>query len=79
MLREAYRDNASLEDALKAYPGAPIDRLCAFLGVSSKSPQKKLNMFLRWMIRKGPEVDFGIWDDFDRKELLIPLDTHAFQ
>lgn len=77
LLREAYRDNTSLEDALRAYPGTPIDRLCAFLGVSSKSPQKKLNMFLRWMIRKGPEVDFGIWKGFDRKDLLIPLDTHV--
>lgn len=45
--------------------------------VSAKSPQKKLNMFLRWMIRKESEVDFGIWKSFDHRDLLIPLDTHV--
>ena len=47
------------------------------LEVSAKSPQKKLNMFLRWMIRKGPEVDFGIWERFDCRDLIVPLDTHV--
>jgi len=36
-----------------------------------------LNMFLRWMIRKGSEVDFGIWESFDCRDLIIPLDTHV--
>ena len=36
-----------------------------------------MNMFLRWMIRKESEVDFGIWESFDRRDLLIPLDTHV--
>ena len=53
----AYSAFDSLEDALCTYAGNPMERLCAFLEVSAKSPQKKLNMFLRWMIRKGPEVD----------------------
>ena len=47
------------------------------LGVSSASPQKKLNMFLRWMIRPQGPVDFGIWQSFSPSELLIPLDTHV--
>lgn len=34
-------------------------------------------MFLRWMIRKESQVDFGIWKSFDCKELIIPLDTHV--
>ena len=54
-----------------------MERLCAFLGVSSASPQKKLNMFLRWMIRPQGPVDFGIWQSFSPSELLIPLDTHV--
>lgn len=37
---------------------------------------KRLNMFLRWMIRKPP-VDFGIWKFIPTSELLIPLDTHV--
>ena len=26
---------------------------------------------------KGPEVDFGIWESFDCRDLIIPLDTHV--
>jgi len=37
---------------------------------------KRLNMFLRWMIRKPP-VDLGIWDFIPQSELLIPLDVHV--
>lgn len=73
----AYLHYESLEDALNAYSGIPMERLCAFLEVSAKSPQKKLNMFLRWMIRRDSEVDFGIWKSFDCKDLIVPLDTHV--
>ena len=76
-LHTAYSQFDSLENALLGYSGTPMEKLCAFLEVSAKSPQKKLNMFLRWMIRKESEVDFGIWDSFDRRDLLIPLDTHV--
>ena len=76
-LHTAYSDYDSLEDALQVYPGKPMEKLCQFLEVSYKSPQKKLNMFLRWMIRKGSEVDFGIWESFDCRDLIIPLDTHV--
>jgi uncharacterized protein (TIGR02757 family) len=35
-------------------------------------------MFLRWMVRRGPAVDIGLWADFiDRKTLIMPLDTHV--
>ena len=37
---------------------------------------KRMNMFLRWMVRKGP-VDLGIWDFMQSKDLLIPLDVHV--
>lgn len=37
---------------------------------------KRMNMFLRWMIRKGP-VDLGIWNFMQPKDLLIPLDVHV--
>lgn len=76
-LHKAYTDFCSLEDALQAHPGLPMEKLCAFLGVSARSPQKKLNMFLRWMIRRGSEVDFGLWESFDCRQLIIPLDTHV--
>ena len=73
----AYTQFESLEEALMLYPGIPMEKLCAFLEVSAKSPQKKLNMFLRWMIRRDSEVDLGIWESFARRDLIVPLDTHV--
>lgn len=73
----AYTQFESLEEALMLYPGIPMEKLCAFLEVSAKSPQKKLNMFLRWMICRDSEVDLGIWESFDRRDLIVPLDTHV--
>ncbi len=73
----AYTQFESLEEALMLYPGIPMEKLCAFLEVSAKSPQKKLIMFLRWMIRRDSEVDLGIWESFDRRDLIVPLDTHV--
>ena len=43
---------------------------------SKKSACKRLNMFLRWMVRKSV-VDFGIWHFMPASELLIPLDVHV--
>lgn len=40
------------------------------------SALKRMNMFLRWMIRDG-EVDLGIWNFMPKSELIIPLDTHV--
>jgi len=37
---------------------------------------KRLNMFLRWMIRDG-SVDLGTWTFLPKSELIIPLDTHV--
>lgn len=37
---------------------------------------KRMNMFLRWMVRKPP-VDLGLWTFIPTSELLIPLDVHV--
>ena len=37
---------------------------------------KRMCMYLRWMIRKGP-VDLGLWNFMPASELLIPLDVHV--
>ena len=43
-----------------------------------KSTCKRLNMFLRWMVRKDDNgVDFGIWQNISPSQLLIPLDVHV--
>lgn len=37
---------------------------------------KRMNMFLRWMVRKSC-VDIGLWKFMQPKDLLIPLDVHV--
>lgn len=39
---------------------------------------KRINMFLRWMVRKDEKgVDFGIWKNISMSQLVCPLDTHV--
>ncbi|MBE0639873.1 MAG: TIGR02757 family protein [Bacteroidales bacterium] len=39
---------------------------------------KRLNMFMRWMVRKDDaRVDFGIWNKIKPSQLICPLDTHS--
>ncbi|MBN1988543.1 MAG: TIGR02757 family protein [Bacteroidales bacterium] len=46
--------------------------------VSRGSAGKRLNMFLRWMVRTDREgVDFGLWTQIPTSALMIPLDTHS--
>jgi uncharacterized protein (TIGR02757 family) len=42
------------------------------------SSAKRINMFLRWMVRSGrKEVDFGIWNKISPSKLYMPLDVHT--
>ena len=70
-------------------PDEPLNegvlRLCReFEGVNgipvpgSTSANKRLYMFLRWMVRKGSPVDFGIWSRINPSRLLVPVDTHVY-
>ena len=38
---------------------------------------KRLNLFLRWMVRGPDGVDFGLWRGIPASELVVPLDTHV--
>ena len=42
------------------------------------APYKRWNMFLRWMVRDD-NLDLGLWKNIDKKDLLLPLDTHTFK
>jgi len=45
---------------------------------SQKSTCKRLNMFLRWMVRKDTNgVDFGIWNRIKPADLIMPCDLHV--
>lgn len=60
-----------------------VDELCADIGPlkgllpspSMGSACKRLNLFLRWMIRKDA-VDPGGWGTALKSRLIVPLDTH---
>ena len=45
---------------------------------TSNSPYKRYNMFLRWMVRYD-NIDMGLWSKVDKKDLILPLDTHTFK
>lgn len=39
---------------------------------------KRLNMFLRWMVRRDDHgVDFGLWTGIDPSQLICPIDLHV--
>lgn len=43
-----------------------------------KSACKRLNMFLRWMVRADDKgVDFGLWKNISKSELICPIDLHV--
>jgi len=37
---------------------------------------KRMNLFLRWMVRKD-KLDFGLWREIPTSKLIIPVDTHV--
>ncbi len=46
--------------------------------VEKGASAKRLNMFLRWLVRKDNRgVDFGIWNGIPVSELMLPLDVHT--
>ena len=46
--------------------------------VAANSSAKRLNMFLRWMVRSDENgVDFGLWKNIPMSALMLPLDVHT--
>jgi uncharacterized protein (TIGR02757 family) len=40
---------------------------------------KRLNLYLRWMVRGPDGIDFGVWKSVSPSRLMIPLDTHVMR
>ncbi|MBF0606817.1 MAG: TIGR02757 family protein [Candidatus Magnetobacterium sp. LHC-1] len=53
----------------------PTGLLQLFPSPYKGSACKRLNMFLRWMVR-DKDTDFGLWGEVPKNALIIPLDTH---
>ncbi len=45
---------------------------------SGGSACKRLNLFLRWMVRRD-EIDLGVWTRVSPSRLIVPLDTHVIR
>ncbi|MEI7676860.1 MAG: TIGR02757 family protein [Bacteroidales bacterium] len=59
-------------------PDAPSRTRKHISSPAQKSACKRLNMFLRWMVRHDERgVDFGIWKRLKTKDLICPLDLHV--
>ncbi len=40
---------------------------------------KRLNLFLRWVVRRADGIDLGLWSILEPKDLLLPVDTHILK
>ena len=73
-------NNRTIKEPLSAFVGKLREReetSLKFLLASPKdgSPCKRLNLFLRWMVRRNG-IDFGLWREVSPANLIMPLDTH---
>lgn len=73
---ESYLSN--FHNTLFAHPDAPNRTRKHVATPTRKSACKRLNMYLRWMVRKDNKgVDFGIWNEIQPHQLICPLDVHV--
>lgn len=63
-------------EAAKKPPSRGLKYLLA--NPAGKSPCKRLNMFLRWVVRDDG-VDLGLWKKIPPSKLIVPLDTHMIR
>lgn len=63
---------------LTAGPDFPARTHKHLANPATGSSAKRLNMFLRWMVRRdGQGVDFGLWRGIAPRQLICPLDIHT--
>ena len=76
----AQKDSAYKKRYLHEVIAAAFPVKTALVGCSKGGAAKKLNMFLRWMVRDNSPVDLGLWSAWYKKsDLLMPMDTHVIQ
>jgi len=77
---ESFSKRALALDLASAYGRVPARPGVAyfFTRPSQGSACKRLNLFLRWMIRKDA-VDLGVWTRVSASRLIVPLDTHVIR
>ena len=79
------RKDETIEQALNGFhhyffslPDAPARTRKHIAAPEKNSTCKRLNMFLRWMVRRDKKgVDFGIWKNISPAQLVCPIDVHV--
>ncbi len=81
---EGYCEDHTIRSALAGFRRAFLElpaeqRICRHVpDVVSGSAAKRLNMFLRWMVRSDNRgVDLGLWKEIPPSALMLPLDIHT--
>jgi uncharacterized protein (TIGR02757 family) len=77
--------DSNTENALNGFydyffslPDVPKRTLKHIAAPHKNSACKRINMYLRWMVRKDKRgVDFGIWKNIKPSQLIVPLDLHV--
>ena len=78
---DSFSRRALETDLRPAYGARPPLRLgvCYFFPrPSAGSACKRLNLFLRWMVRRDA-IDLGVWTGVSPARLVVPLDTHVIR
>ena len=69
------RDGAPLLELEKAL--GPSRGLSHLLPTAASGAAKRLNLYLRWMVRGPDAMDLGVWKQISPGDLIIPVDTHV--
>jgi uncharacterized protein (TIGR02757 family) len=80
-----HKKDETIENGLKEFynyffslPHMPERTKKHIASPEKKSSCKRLNMYLRWMVRNDNKgVDFGIWKNISPAQLIIPIDVHV--
>ena len=77
---DSFSERALALDIRRAYKRVPRrPGVCYFFPRPSKgSACKRLNLYLRWMVRSD-EIDLGVWTRVSAGKLIVPLDTHVIR
>jgi uncharacterized protein (TIGR02757 family) len=77
---DSFSQRAMQTDLKPAYGRVPTrPGVCYFFPrPSAGSACKRLNLFLRWMVRKDA-IDMGVWTRVSPSRLIVPLDTHVIR
>ncbi len=83
--RGMHKKNKTVEGGLNHFrtlffslPHVPHRTVKHIASPAQHSACKRLNMFLRWMVRKDRNgVDFGLWKNISPAQLVCPLDVHV--